>query len=100
MPPRDTPGYHGSSFRGEYRKAGVFNPDGSMAPAAGTVAITPQGESTITKTLDPGGEYHAYLGHFNGHVTVVESIEDDPDGVRTTVRVLGGGGTIDTSREV
>jgi hypothetical protein len=93
-------GYSGTSVTGVYTRPGIFNRDGSPAGATGTVLVTPQGQSTITKTLDDTGSYQVYIGHFSGRVTVVETIEGDPGGVRTLTYVAGGGGTIDTSREI
>ena len=92
---------YGSVFcSGTYRRVGVFNPDGSLAAAAGTVAVTPLGGSTVTKELDSTGLYGTLVNLSSERVTVVETIAGDPGGVRTTVHIKAGRDSIDTSRDV
>jgi len=84
-------------FAGTYRHQGAFNADGSLVAAAGTVAVTPTGRSTVTATLDGNGSYQTTLAAFAGRVTVVETLTGAA--TRTSTVDVVDGQSVDTSRD-
>lgn len=76
---------------------GAYTQNGGASVAAGTVAITPDGGSTATETLDADGAYSVAING-QGHFTIVETFSGAS--VNTVVLQAFNGTTVDTGRDV
>lgn len=77
--------------------SGTYTQNQGEAAAAGTVSITPYGQSATVATLDASGHYSASVP-FAGPFTVVETLTGVP--VRT-LKVRGiDGAVVDTGRDI
>lgn len=77
---------------------GTYTKNKGLQPAAGTVAITPDGGETATEDLDGTGSYST--SQTGTSFTIVETITGDSATTRTTTVKVLDGKTVETSRDI